>query len=114
MDYDREIERLDRIAQWLDEWFRIPGTGIRIGADSIIGLVPGVGDAVPFAVSLYMIARAQRMGVPGRLLGRMAANSLIDFVIGSVPVLGDVFDVGFKANRRNVDLLKRHFGFPHR
>lgn len=114
MDYDRELERLDRIARWMDDLLVLPGTRIRIGADGLLGLVPGVGDTATMLVSLYLILRAQRMRAPRRLLLRMAGNVAVDWVIGAIPVLGDLFDVAWKANRRNVGLLKDHFGYPHR
>lgn len=108
----RELRDLDRLAALLDTRFSIPGTRIRFGVDSLIGLVPGIGDVLVSLPALYIIVRAQRMGVPNTLLLRMAANLGIDLAVGAVPVLGDVFDVAFKANRRNVNLLKRHFGEP--
>jgi len=113
MDYDREIERLDRLAGYMDELFVLPGTNIRIGADGLLGLVPGVGDTATMLVSAYLILRAQRLRVPGRILARMAGNVAVDWLIGSIPLVGDLFDFGWKANRRNVTLLKRHFNYPH-
>ena len=103
-----ELRRLERLADLLDSRFRIPGTGIRIGLDSLIGLVPGVGDSATLIAACYLVARAERLGVPGRVLMRMMVNVLLDWLVGTVPVLGDIFDIGFRANRRNVDLLRRH------
>lgn len=113
MDYDREIERLDRLAGWMDDLVSVPGTNIRVGLDGLAGLLPVVGDSATMLVSLYLVARAQRMGAPGRLLARMVGNVGVDWLVGSVPVLGDLFDIGWKANRRNVGLLKAHFNYPH-
>ncbi|MFN3232790.1 MAG: DUF4112 domain-containing protein [Alphaproteobacteria bacterium] len=103
-----EMGRLNRLASLLDDQFAIPGTSIRFGLDGLLGLIPVIGDFATFLLSLYIVIRAHRLGAPGTLLGRMAANAIIDWLIGSIPVLGDFFDVGFKANRRNVDLL-RHY-----
>ncbi len=92
----------------MDSVFRVPGLGIRFGLDSIIGLVPGLGDTVTSFVSLYILNVASRLGVPRVTLIRMAANIAIDFAVGSVPLLGDVFDVYWKANQKNVELVRRH------
>lgn len=108
-DTQREIEHLDRLARRMDSAFRLPGTGIRLGWDSILGLVPGIGDTLAIAPGLYMIGKARGLGAPGHVLARMALNSGIDFVIGSIPLIGDIFDIGFKSHRRNVALLRRHF-----
>jgi hypothetical protein len=104
------LEHLDQLAYWLDDRFRVPGTGFRVGLDGLVGLIPGIGDVTTNAITAYIIFRAWRLGVPRFLLTRMLSNLGIDFVVGLVPVLGDVFDIGFKANRRNAHLLRRHFG----
>lgn len=104
------LRRVDRLAYWLDERFRLPGTGIRVGLDGLIGLVPGVGDAATAAVGAYILAEAWGLGAPRGVLAHMVFNLVVDAAVGSVPVFGDVFDVGWKANRRNVDLLRRHLG----
>ena len=100
--------RLETVAYWLDERFRIPGTNIRVGLDGIAGLIPGVGDAATTLISLYIVAEAYRIGLPGRAIARMLGNVGLDFAVGSIPLLGDVFDIAFKANRRNLRLLLRH------
>ena len=100
------IARLDRLSRLLDTAFRVPGTRLRIGLDSIVGLLPGVGDAVSLVPAAYIVGSAWHMGAPGSVILRMALNSGLDFAVGSVPVLGDIFDAGFKANRRNVSLLR--------
>jgi len=92
----------------LDSRYRIPGTRLRFGIDAILGLVPGVGDTLAALPALYLIWRAHQIGVPRGLLLRMIANVGIDTVLGSVPIAGSIFDVFFKANRRNVALLHRH------
>jgi hypothetical protein len=105
---DRVERRLGALANALDSAFAFPGTGIRFGADSLIGLVPGVGDAIGLALSGYLILEARRLGAPPELLTRMAANVAIDAAFGAVPVLGDVFDVFYKANKRNMAHLRSH------
>lgn len=79
-----------------------------MGADSLVGLIPGLGDVMGGALSAYIIVEAARLGVPRHVLVRMVANLGVDMAVGSVPVLGDLFDVAFKANRRNMNLVERH------
>jgi len=106
------LDRLERLATDMDSRFRVPGTKIRFGWDSIIGLVPGIGDVASLAPAGYILLEAHRMGAPKALVGRMAVNAGLDWAVGSVPVLGDALDVWIKANRRNVALLRAHFGRP--
>jgi hypothetical protein len=106
------VERLRRLAVLLDDSIPIPGTRFRIGVESIIGLIPGAGDLAGGAFSLYILLQAARMGVPRPLLVRMGTNLVIDVVVGAVPILGDLFDAGFKANLRNLALLERHADRP--
>lgn len=110
LDYEAELARIERIANLLDAWIVIPGTSIRIGLDPIVGLLPGVGDALTFFASIYVIDRLSRLGLSSFTRARMVGNVLIDFLLGSVPVLGDLFDVGFKANIRNLELARRELG----
>ena len=102
------IARIDRLATLLDARFAIPFTKVRFGADSLIGLAPGVGDAITTALALYIVYEAHRLGAPKTVLARMLGNVAIDGVVGIVPVAGDVFDVMFRANRRNVRILREH------
>ena len=102
------LERLERVADRMDSFLRIPGTRIRLGLDSILGLIPGVGDALALVPAGYIVAEAWRMGAPNQLIGRMLGNVAIDAAVGTVPLLGDVFDVFWKANRRNVALLRKY------
>jgi len=104
----REAARLEALSHLLDDAFRVPGTRLRFGLDGLLGLVPGVGDAATGALSAYLVLGAWRLGVPGGVLARMIANVAIDTVLGTIPVLGDLLDFGFKANRRNMALLRRH------
>ncbi|MGE3182134.1 MAG: DUF4112 domain-containing protein [Phycisphaerae bacterium] len=102
------LRRVERLTKILDQNWTIPGTRFRFGLDPLIGLIPGVGDAVSMGLSIYPIVEAWRLGVPRRLLGRMVANIVLDGIIGVIPVAGDAFDFVFQANRRNLRLLKRH------
>ena len=101
-----ELDRLDDLADLLDSRFRIPVIDVRFGLDAILGLVPGIGDLAALAPSAYLVWKAREMGVRRGVIGRMALNAGLDFVVGSVPVLGSIWDVFFKANRRNIALLR--------
>jgi len=107
-DLRSRIERLDRLTRLLDIAFVVPGTNIRFGVDAIVGLIPVVGDWAGVALSSLVILEAARIGVPAGLLARMVGNVVIEGVVGSVPIAGDVFDVFWRANRRNLGLLRRH------
>jgi hypothetical protein len=108
---DRTLHGLEIL---LDEAFRIPGTSIRFGLDGIIGLVPGLGDVLAGLLSLVIPLAAWFRGVPYVTLARMAVNLAIGVLVGSIPLLGDVFDIAWKANRRNYLLLQRHLSEPRR
>lgn len=101
------LRRIDRVSRLLDEAWRVPGTGFRIGYDTLIGLVPGIGDLVGGGLSLWLILEASRLGIPKRALARMALNAGTEVVLGSVPIIGDVFDAFFKANMRNLRILEK-------
>jgi hypothetical protein len=103
-----ELASIEDLARLLDTRWEIPGLGVRFGVDAIAGLVPVVGDLATGVVSLYIVHRASELGASRLLIGRMVVNVLIDTVVGSVPLLGSLFDVYFKANRRNLRLLRRH------
>jgi Domain of unknown function (DUF4112) len=105
LDRVATLKRVQRIARIMDTAIRIPGTKIRFGADSIIGLVPGAGDLITLGISAYTLMLASQMGAPKPLLAKMAANIAIDTGLGSIPVLGDIFDVYFKSNTRNLEML---------
>lgn len=107
------LRRIRGLVRLMDTALRIPGTRISLGADSVLGLVPGVGDFAAAAVSLVIVNEARRLGVPNDKLVKMLVNVGFDTVAGSVPVLGDVFDVYFKSNRRNLQLVLDHFGLNH-
>ncbi len=101
---------LDLLSHLLDDFLRIPGTQIRFGLDGIIGLIPGIGDVIGAMASWIIILAAWLRGVPKVTLLRMLANVAIETIIGTVPVLGDAFDIAWKANRRNFALLERATG----
>ena len=103
------LDRIDRLATVFDTAFILPGTNVRFGVESLLRLVPGIGDAAASALSCYLLYEAHRLGVPRLLFARMVANVLIEGTVGAVPLAGDAFDVMFRANRRNVALLRKHF-----
>jgi hypothetical protein len=108
----RRVEGLRRLGYLLDNSIPIPGTRFRIGWDAVIGLIPGFGDLVGGALSLYIVLQSARLGVPRGLLGRMAWNVAVETAVGSIPLLGDLFDAGYKANLRNLALLQQHVEQP--
>ncbi len=99
------LARLNCVAQAMDSAVRIPGTRIRIGLDALIGLVPGVGDGLSALVSLWIVSEAHRLGAGSGTLARMLINVAVDTTIGAIPLAGDLFDIGWKTNQRNVRLL---------
>ena len=109
---DSQVRNARALARVLDSAVGIPGTPIRIGLDAILGLIPGGGDVAAAALSGYIVLTAARRGVPTPVIARMLVNVLADTAIGSIPILGDLFDVAFKANQKNVDLLERHDRAP--
>lgn len=106
------LRRLRGLSHVLDNAIAIPGLNYRVGLDPLIGLLPGGGDLMAGLISIYVVAEAARIGVPAATLGRMGLNILTEVVIGAVPMIGDLFDVVWKANARNVDLLEQHLRHP--
>jgi predicted aconitase with swiveling domain len=102
------LQRARYIARFLDSSVRIPGTQIRFDADSILGIVPVIGDGLASLLSLYIVFEAVRAGVPRTTIVRMCLNIVLDGIVGSIPVVGSLFDVIWRANQRNVSLLERH------
>jgi hypothetical protein len=98
----------------MDSAFFIPGLNRRIGLDAVIGLVPGVGDAISAALASYIIWEARQLGLPRWKIARMIGNVAVDTAIGAIPLAGDVFDVFFKANERNLRIIHDHLGTPKR
>ncbi|HUB18702.1 MAG TPA: DUF4112 domain-containing protein [Acidobacteriaceae bacterium] len=107
-------ENIDFFAHLLDDWFRIPFTPFRIGLDGLIGLIPGLGDILAGIASFVIILAAWIRGVPWVTLVRMTVNLGLEVVIGTIPLFGDIFDIAWKANRRNYQLMVRHLRQPHR
>ena len=104
---EQRLARLDAVAKLLDIAFILPGTNIRYGIDGMIGLIPVVGDIIATALSLWLVREARTLGAPWHVTARMLGNVAVQGVVGAVPVAGDAFDVLFRANMRNVRLLRR-------
>ncbi|MFH5806515.1 DUF4112 domain-containing protein [Alienimonas sp. DA493] len=109
---EARLRRVRAVADFLDNSLRIPGVGYPIGWDSVIGLIPGAGDAITGTLAVWIIVQGRRLGVPKRTLVRMLGNAGVDLAGGAVPGLGDAFDVVFKANRKNLRLIEKHLAQP--
>src|SRR6187551_3055593 len=103
------LKNMESMAKLMDSQFTIPGTNIKFGLDALIGLIPGAGDFATFLISGYMLTVLAQNGASGFVLARMALNVLIDSLFGSIPILGDIFDVAFKSNQRNMKLMHEHY-----
>jgi hypothetical protein len=108
----KDIKQLERWAWLLDNSIRIPGTSIKMGLDSLIGLIPGIGDITGGALSSYILLQAVNTGVAPIVIARMALNIVLDTLIGMIPLVGDVFDITFKANLRNIELMTGYYHSP--
>lgn len=109
----RSLAEVEALAWLLDNSIPVPGTGgRRFGIDAVIGLVPGIGDIVSGTLGLIVVWRGSRMGLPRIVVGRMLLNTLLDIAVGAVPILGDAFDLWFKASTRNLGLMRRHLEWP--
>jgi len=108
VEQQARLKRLRRLAWLIDAAMRIPGTRFRFGPNSLLGLPPAIGDLTLAAVSLYFVYQASRFGLPRDKLHRMLGNVAIEALLGAVPVLGDLLDVVFKANLRNLAILEEH------
>lgn len=104
---EQRLARLEALAKLLDVAFIIPGTNIRYGIDGLIGLIPVVGDVITTAISLWLVREARALGAPWHLTTRMLGNVALDGAVGLVPLVGDAFDVAFRANVRNMRMLRR-------
>lgn len=100
------IRRIDKLAEWLDSRWNIPGTKWTIGVDGLLGFIPGIGDTLGSAISAYIIYEAHQLGAPWYVKLRMLVNLFLDWFIGLVPLVGDIFDIGWKANLRNARILR--------
>ncbi len=109
-----ELRAARALTHILDTAVTVPGTKIRFGLDPILGLIPGLGDLAGAALSGYVVLLASRFGAPGSVIARMVGNVAIDSLVGAVPLLGDLFDAAWKANRRNLSLLERYLDAPSR
>jgi Domain of unknown function (DUF4112) len=113
-DTEATRERLSRLAWLLDNSIPLPFFGWRVGWDAILGLIPGIGDAVGVLLSTYILSEASRIGVPKAVLLRMGVNVIVEGLVGLIPFAGDVFDAAWKANQRNVTLLNAYLENPRR
>jgi hypothetical protein len=107
LDRYAALQRIRRLTRWLDTRWTIPGTSWRFGLDPLLGLIPGVGGVVTLGVSVYLLTESKRQGVPWPIMAMMVVNVALDFVLGEIPILGDIFDFAFKAHVRNLNLLER-------
>ncbi|MDC0161298.1 DUF4112 domain-containing protein [Marine Group III euryarchaeote] len=110
---DEKLVRLRQLSENLDESFTIPGTNIKFGMDALLGLVPGGGDLVSGIFSLYMLRAAIKMKLPKRAIFSMLVNILLDTTIGIIPVAGDIFDIFWKSNKRNLKIIEKHLANKH-
>lgn len=106
--FSQRMFALEKLANRLDSKWQVPGTNITFGWDSLIGLIPGVGDTLTFLISGYIFREGCLLGVPGWVKWLMIQNIFLDWLIGLIPIIGDWFDVGWKANLRNVKLIRKH------
>jgi len=109
MEKNPEHRHIEKYSEWLDTKFRIPGTNITYGIDFLIGLFPVVGDVLSFSLSGGLLLIMIKKGASGKALSLMIVNIVVDAIFGSIPFFGDIFDLFFKANRRNLDLFQSHF-----
>ena len=105
----KEIEWAEKLVRLMDDQFRVPIIGWRFGLDPIIGLIPVVGDLVSFIISLLIVKGLVTAGLPRKLIVKMIANILLDFLVGEIPVIGDIWDFFNQANRKNLKLVRKHF-----
>ena len=108
LPHTKKLERLRGLSHLLDNAIPIPGTKYRIGLDPILGVIPGGGDTITGAMGAYIVVEAAKMGLPRKVIGQMVGNIVFDSLAGIVPILGDLFDVGWKANVKNIALLEKH------
>jgi hypothetical protein len=110
---DPRLADVEAVARWMDYAFELPG-GFRFGLAGFVGLIPGIGDVIDALISIYIVNRALQLGIPRVAVARMLVNIGIEALAGTVPFIGDLFDIAFKANRRNYQLLKSHLSQPRR
>ncbi|CAM3743613.1 DUF4112 domain-containing protein [Litorimonas haliclonae] len=105
-EQEKIVQHIESLAALMDSQFKLPGTSINLGLDSIVGLIPGVGDTASLGVSGYIFMQAARLNPPKRKMFRMGFNIFLDWLIGLIPIIGDIFDVGWKANNRNAKMMR--------
>ena len=105
----RDLNEMRRLSTLLDEAVKIPIVNYRVGLDALLGLVPIIGDFSGFAISSYIIFKAHNMGVPREKVSKMVFNSVVDVLVGSIPLVGDAFDLFWKSNKRNMKIVEQHF-----
>jgi hypothetical protein len=108
----RNIERARALARLLDAAVGIPGTSVRFGLDAVLGILPGAGDILGAGLGGYLVMKAARWGAPPAVIWRMVGNVAVDTILGTIPLLGDVFDIAYKSNLKNVRLLERYAADP--
>ena len=111
-EHEKTIRSIEDLARLMDSQFKLPGTEFKLGLDTLIGLIPGIGDTIGMGVSGYIIFQSAKLGVPKHKTAHMLFNSGIDWLIGIIPFVGDLFDWGWKANNKNAAILRDHFGPP--
>lgn len=107
LDRYAALQRIRRLTRWLDTRWTIPGTRWRFGLDPLLGLIPGIGDVITLGIAIVPLREARRIGAPPSLMVKMIGNIALDFLVGEIPVLGDICDFAFKAHVRNLRLLER-------
>lgn len=108
------LKRLRQLSRLLDRFIAIPGTPIAVGLDPIIGFIPVGGDVLGLILSCYIVLEAVRLGVPKKIINKMIFNIIIDSLVGSIPILGDIFDFAWTANEYNIKLIESYLNFPHK
>jgi hypothetical protein len=111
-DKQRVKKRLDRLAWYLDNSIQLPGLNLRVGIDPLVGLIPGIGDTIGAIMSSYILSEAAHLGAPKSILLKMAFNIAVDALAGALPIFGDLFDFGWKANQRNARILGDYLDNP--
>jgi hypothetical protein len=112
IDKQRAKKRLDRLAWYLDNSIQVPGLNVRVGIEPLVGLIPGIGDIIGAIMSSYFLSEAVRLGAPKSVLLKMAYNIAVDALVGALPILGDLFDLAWKANARNARILGDYLADP--
>lgn len=107
-DIEAKVKAIEDLAQLMDSQFKIPGTPLRLGLDTIIGLIPGIGDTAGLAIAGYIVFQSMRLGVSWTIVIQMVLNIFIDWLIGLIPIIGDIFDWGWKGNNKNAAILRRY------